>query len=372
MKFLSPHMEIWSISFLLMMTIAFVVLNRLNYDVKGIDLERILYGLKTYAVLGVVFLLSWQPKGEDFLYHVYTGIYDLDMLLYFRRYIFGISESGTDIVLIHGYSPRSPFVISQINIILHLILIISIGISMIWWAIKFLKVKQYEFEIKDIGICLLIFAPVPHGIMKLAINQPVYLLNIIRLFGPILVFYTFIRIWQDNPRNYQGYFAIGYKDIKKNIPYIVIIMVVFLIFSHHILYVNHDIGHRYGNDDIRSNTATWIVDYQDSPTRVFTDWRTINRLRYSLSEENRNISELRDIRYRDHRYSYVIGMENESVADQFDFFVIDFHNIDKPLCAGGGYQDFKPLIYHYESIETNTNINKVYDAGHYEVFNNRY
>jgi len=368
-KFFAPHYEIWAISFLLLITIflmfnsKFKLSKSINHDGFG--------SLKIYSILSVIILLSYQPKGEDFLYHVYAGIYDLDIVTYALNFlgIRGVQEGPT---AEYAVTPRSALIPSLLNQAIYMILGVAVLVSVLWWIKNILKNRKSflkKLNLKDIISWSLFLAPIPHGIMKLAINQPGYLQIVLRLIGPFFIYYTFkkrsIMNSADNKMKTTIFSLKNRKNLK--IHTLVITILIILVLSHHLSYIAYQTQNSVGSDEMNESAAVWMMENQNSPV-LLTDWDTHNLLLYYMAKNEYNISEVGDLRFSDDRYSFVIGKGNESVGNQMDYFIIDTLNIETPLLRGGGYVQYEPLDKYHDDIRRNPKINLIYSSNDFEIY----
>ncbi len=247
------------------------------------------------------------------------------------------------------YQSISPKALSSLNLMYIILIASPIAILIMIKLYQFIKIRKirYVFKKEDAFwfalIVTAIFPIIAYSFMGVI------------LMGYIMFIYPLIAFFFVN------------KHLKKSyLKYSYLFLLIFLITS--IVSWNWAVGTSFGGSIISSNdnfkefepSANWFLKNRDD--NIFISDHYTGGIFAVIGANN----EIPIIKSQDYEYYYppsyegLVSSNSSNNALKNNYVVINDKYIDKKVWAGG-WGDFQPLYYHTNNINSNKNINKIYN-----------
>lgn len=380
LKGFAPHAEVWAFSFLLMCGITIWVSRRIDNNkvsFSGTTLsihegEGLPIKIGILAVLSGILLFWFNDK-------FYTGVI-LSFATRFGNPIAVITEffngltTSSSSVLKYGTVPHTPPISRLINtsytLLVALILALS-GLLVLSIILKERRDLRQSLPVLLLGIAVLSY--IPDMILMMFAGQ--FQLFILRNTGIIIPAAIILLIAK------QSSFAYLIQSLK-----IVIIVSVILIFimgvSSPFAFVVTEAGTEASPSSQSDATGDWLYQ-NNNGHRLLTDLNTFGQVRIGAVERSGEPRPFIHRVFSDPRYAYLIGDDPSDVEaapefeqrrgtftppEGFDYVVLNWAAEGEPLRRGDSdWRYFEAIGPHKQNIESNSDLNRIYDNGSISV-----
>lgn len=375
-KFLSPHAEVWVISFLVILILTVVLSSKVTHRPYTEYNHLVFYLL----MAGGVFAIH-NPK-------VYVQLFAMryEILLDFT---FG----GSAAVSAFHASPASPPVARLLNALFLSIAGLGAIIGVSWLLIRVasrrsalstddLFTKRDCLAVGFFGGLLpdtIVLAALGRIVLQVATYTGVAVcLHALRRSGitvPVPDWRGLLSRSDDEEQRVDG----GQRLRSVSAVTIVGCLLVIVAAGGQVAYVADDGYRPLGDPAANAQAANWVANESPSSNPILTDYHTEALFRVELAESQLQRSPGQDPRaqnfldattYSAQTYRYLVG-EAAAPEESFSLYVLNHQTDHKTAQKAGSWEHYNPPREHHHQISTNTNLDAVYSSGGYTVYSDK-
>lgn len=353
-KGFSPHVEHWSVIFLLSVFVIIVAIDRLSIDF-GIRSNAVMI-IGNYALLAIILWLFINTK---FYEHLLSLRFEVNPFMNLYEFFYQLLVPTDSVTREYGSSPFNPFPVRIVNILYVISIALTLGMAALLNVASVGKNWEIlsQYRLKDIIAFCALFALVPYTILKISIGRVSIL--IFTIIGPIVGIYFLQKHFQ------TLHYDINYKAVLYGLASVLLI----LSLSSQAVYYSYDVSRPLGDDDANGNVAVWMHNHQpelsnEGNARILADLNTHGILRTYSAKSGRNMELDDQLKFNDRFYKHIVG-DDINGNTNIDSLIIDKRISHKPTQSGWDY--YEPLRKNEDKIHNNENLAKSYDSNAYSI-----